>query len=152
MFIFLIFSHFHSTCTSSVIFVQIFSVAVALICSLLLGFGDSCYNTQIYSMLGSLYADDSAPAFAMFKFIQSVATALAFYYSNLVFLNSHIYILAVSGTLATLSFCVIEWSNRIKSSKEAEKAKNNDKLNHSTSQSDTTASTTTLDTTLSHKL
>lgn len=81
-----------------------------MFCSLLLGFGDSCFNTQLYSILGSIYAADSSPAFAMFKFMQSVATAIAFYYSNVAFLNTHIYILAAFGTAGTLSFCLIEWS------------------------------------------
>ena len=30
------------------------SVAVAIICSLLLGFGDACYNTQMMSLLGGV--------------------------------------------------------------------------------------------------
>lgn len=43
---------------------------LAILCSFLLGFGDACYNTQIFSMLGGVYADDSASAFAIFKFTQ----------------------------------------------------------------------------------
>lgn len=43
---------------------------IAIFCSFLLGLGDACYNTQIYSILGDVYADNSAPAFAIFKFIQ----------------------------------------------------------------------------------
>lgn len=43
---------------------------IAIMCSFLLGLGDACYNTQIYSMLGDVYSDNSAPAFAIFKFIQ----------------------------------------------------------------------------------
>ncbi|RXM32394.1 putative glutamate--tRNA ligase, mitochondrial [Acipenser ruthenus] len=46
------------------------SVPVALLCSFLLGLGDSCFNTQLYSILGCLYAEESAPVFAIFKFIQ----------------------------------------------------------------------------------
>uniref|UniRef100_A0A8C5N5A2 Major facilitator superfamily domain containing 11 n=1 Tax=Gouania willdenowi TaxID=441366 RepID=A0A8C5N5A2_GOUWI len=46
------------------------SVGVALLCSFLLGFGDSCYNTQLLSIVGFLFRDKSAPAFAVFKFIQ----------------------------------------------------------------------------------
>lgn len=44
--------------------------SVALLCSLLLGFGDACFNTQIYSMLGGVFAKKSAAAFALFKFTQ----------------------------------------------------------------------------------
>lgn len=43
---------------------------LAIMCSFLLGLGDACYNTQIFSILGSVYADDSASAFAIFKFTQ----------------------------------------------------------------------------------
>lgn len=44
--------------------------SVALLCSFLLGFGDACFNTQIYSMLGGVFAKNSAAAFALFKFTQ----------------------------------------------------------------------------------
>merc|ERR1712122_455982 len=44
---------------------------VAIVTSFLLGFADACYNTQIMSMLGTLYSNDSAPAFALLKFVQS---------------------------------------------------------------------------------
>lgn len=43
---------------------------LALLCSALLGFGDACFNTQIYSMLGGAFANNSAAAFAVFKFTQ----------------------------------------------------------------------------------
>lgn len=46
--------------------------SVALLCSLLLGFGDACFNTQIYSMLGGVFAQKSAAAFALFKFTQVI--------------------------------------------------------------------------------
>lgn len=48
-------------------------MSIALLCSFLLGLGDSCFNTQLYSILGRVYADDSAPAFAIFKFVQVTA-------------------------------------------------------------------------------
>lgn len=43
---------------------------LAVMCSFLLGFGDACFNTQIYSMLGGSFAHNSAAAFAIFKFTQ----------------------------------------------------------------------------------
>lgn len=46
------------------------SVSIALLCSFLLGLGDSCFNTQLYSILGRVYAEESMPSFAIFKFIQ----------------------------------------------------------------------------------
>lgn len=48
------------------------SVSIALLCSFLLGLGDSCFNTQLYSILGRVYAEHSTPAFAIFKFIQVI--------------------------------------------------------------------------------
>lgn len=50
------------------------SVSIALLCSFLLGLGDSCFNTQLYSILGRVYAEQSTPAFAIFKFIQVIPT------------------------------------------------------------------------------
>lgn len=44
--------------------------SVAMLCSFLLGLGDACYNTQIYSMLGGVFAKSSAEAFSIFKFSQ----------------------------------------------------------------------------------
>ncbi|RWS30849.1 UNC93-like protein MFSD11-like protein [Leptotrombidium deliense] len=86
------------------------SLPLALFCSFLLGFGDSCYNTQIYSILGSVYSQESAPAFAVFKFVQSIAAAVAFIYANLFGLHVQIYILAITSAFGTLSFCVVEWA------------------------------------------
>uniref|UniRef100_G1MY42 UNC93-like protein MFSD11 n=1 Tax=Meleagris gallopavo TaxID=9103 RepID=G1MY42_MELGA len=50
------------------------SKEVAIFCSFLLGLGDSCFNTQLLSILGFLYSEDSAPAFAIFKFVQVLQT------------------------------------------------------------------------------
>ena len=41
-----------------------------MLCSFLLGLGDSCFNTQLLSIIGFMFRDNSAPAFAVFKFIQ----------------------------------------------------------------------------------
>ena len=53
----------------------LFSKEVAVFCSFLLGLGDSCFNTQLLSILGFLYSEDSAPAFAVFKFVQVTASS-----------------------------------------------------------------------------
>ncbi|ETE72479.1 UNC93-like protein MFSD11 [Ophiophagus hannah] len=82
---------------------------VAIFCSFLLGFGDSCFNTQLLSILGFLYSEDSAPAFAIFKFIQSVCAAVAFFYSNYLFLQWQLLIMAVVGFFGTITFFTVEW-------------------------------------------
>lgn len=55
-----------------------FSAILAIACSALLGFGDSCFNTQIYAAIGTIFNDESAPAFAIFKFVQ-VSNTIHFY-------------------------------------------------------------------------
>ncbi|XP_042249253.1 UNC93-like protein MFSD11 isoform X2 [Thunnus maccoyii] len=91
------------------------SVGVALLCSFLLGLGDSCFNTQLLSIIGFMYRDNSAPAFAVFKFIQSIMAALAFFYSNYLLLHWQLLILVLVGFLGSMTFFVAEWmaeSNR----------------------------------------
>uniref|UniRef100_A0A3P8VTF3 Major facilitator superfamily domain containing 11 n=1 Tax=Cynoglossus semilaevis TaxID=244447 RepID=A0A3P8VTF3_CYNSE len=46
------------------------NVGVAMLCSFLLGLGDSCFNTQLMSIIGFMFPDNSAPAFASLKLIQ----------------------------------------------------------------------------------
>uniref|UniRef100_A0A6J0UN61 UNC93-like protein MFSD11 n=1 Tax=Pogona vitticeps TaxID=103695 RepID=A0A6J0UN61_9SAUR len=86
------------------------SKEVAIFCSFLLGLGDSCFNTQLLSILGFLYSEDSAPAFAIFKFIQSVCAAIAYFYSNYLFLQWQLLIMAVVGFFGTISFFSVEWA------------------------------------------
>ncbi|XP_050719107.1 UNC93-like protein MFSD11 isoform X3 [Eriocheir sinensis] len=85
------------------------SQVIALLCSFLLGFGDACFNTQIYSILGSVYEDSSGPAFALFKFVQSVSAAACFFYSSVFELYWHLGILIVFATIGTFTFCIVEW-------------------------------------------
>ncbi|XP_006145791.1 UNC93-like protein MFSD11 isoform X2 [Tupaia chinensis] len=85
------------------------SKEVALLCSFLLGLGDSCFNTQLLSILGFLYSEDSAPAFAVFKFVQSICAALAFFYSNYLLLHWQLLVMVIFGFLGTISFFTVEW-------------------------------------------
>lgn len=107
------------------------NAVLAIFCSFLLGFGDACFNTQIYSILGSVYADDSASAFAIFKFTQviiinlhpflkliifflcnsqSVAAAACFFYASHVGLFVQLGILIVLGIFGTVTFVMVEWA------------------------------------------
>lgn len=84
------------------------SPILAMAGSVTLGFGDACFNTQIYSLLGVLYAKESAPAFALFKFCQSVAAAVSFVYSSHLGLHGQLSILFVTLVLGTVAFCFVE--------------------------------------------
>lgn len=84
------------------------SVSIALLCSFLLGLGDSCFNTQLYSILGRVYAEQSTPAFAIFKFIQSVFAAVAFFYSGHLLLPWQLLVMVALGFSGTLCFFVVE--------------------------------------------
>ncbi|CAO2646203.1 UNC93-like protein MFSD11 [Lemmus lemmus] len=85
------------------------SKEVAILCSFLLGLGDSCFNTQLLSILGFLYSEDSAPAFAVFKFVQSICAAVAFFYSNYLLLHWQLLIMVIFGFFGTISFFTVEW-------------------------------------------
>ncbi|NXD10659.1 MFS11 protein, partial [Nothocercus nigrocapillus] len=85
------------------------SKEVAILCSFLLGLGDSCFNTQLLSILGFLYSEDSAPAFAIFKFVQSICAAVAYFYSNYFLLQWQLLIMVVVGFFGTVTFFVVEW-------------------------------------------
>ncbi|XP_040845534.1 UNC93-like protein MFSD11 isoform X2 [Ochotona curzoniae] len=85
------------------------SKEVAILCSFLLGLGDSCFNTQLLSILGFLYAEDSAPAFAIFKFVQSICAAVAFFYSNYLLLHWQLLVMVTFGFFGTLAFFTVEW-------------------------------------------
>ncbi|XP_049869126.1 UNC93-like protein MFSD11 [Pectinophora gossypiella] len=83
---------------------------LAMFCSFLLGFGDACFNTQIYSILGGNYSDNSTSAFALFKFTQSLAAAACFFYSSQALLTVQLVVLAVLASLGTASFVRVEWA------------------------------------------
>ncbi|NXJ69879.1 MFS11 protein, partial [Rostratula benghalensis] len=85
------------------------SKEVAILCSFLLGLGDSCFNTQLLSILGFLYSEDSAPAFAIFKFVQSICAAVAYFYSNYFLLQWQLLIMVVVGFFGTITFFAVEW-------------------------------------------
>jgi len=85
---------------------------LAIACSAFLGFADSCFNTQIYAALGTFFKEQSAPAFAIFKFTQSIAAALAFVYSQYIGLYYQLLILVITAVLGTVTYCMAEWRVR----------------------------------------
>ncbi|KFD64590.1 hypothetical protein M514_12954 [Trichuris suis] len=81
---------------------------VALLCSMLLGFGDSCWNTQIYATLGKQYAEESTRAFSLFKLVQSLAAAVTFCYSSHVVLHWQLAALALFCLVASMAYAKVE--------------------------------------------
>lgn len=84
--------------------------SLAMFCGFLLGFGDSCINTQLYNIIGLKYSENSAPPMALYNFVQSIAAAASFYYSNYFGLYVQLILLMVSLTMGTLSFFKVEES------------------------------------------
>ena len=80
---------------------------VSLIVAFLLGFGDCCFNTQIYAFLGWYYKKNSAPAFALFKSFQSIACAVSFFYAGVFLLYWQLVILAVFCVVAVFSYIIL---------------------------------------------
>ncbi|KAE9549639.1 hypothetical protein FO519_007146 [Halicephalobus sp. NKZ332] len=80
------------------------SVAITIICGYFLGFGDACWNTQIFSLLVSRYNKKSAEAFSLFKFFQSLTTAIAFIYASYFSMGVHMLVLVVTGVLGFIGF------------------------------------------------
>ena len=89
---------------------RIFSprIWLALVCGFLLGFGDACWNTQIFAVLIGKYPQRSAQAFSLFKFFQSLMTCAAFFYSGHLYLQWHILILLLGCLVATVAFFWVE--------------------------------------------
>lgn len=108
-----------------------------MLCSFLLGLGDSCFNTQLFSIIGLVFHNNSAPAFAVFRLIQvslgcrkppdslicpikcwyllflssqSIMAAVAFFYSNFLLLHWQLLILVVTGFLGSVTFFLAEWT------------------------------------------
>jgi len=83
-------------------------VSIALICGFLLGFADACWNTQIFTYLISNYPDQSAQAFSLFKFWQSLLTCFAFFYGSVFNLNVQLLMLTVGSIIGCISFYFAE--------------------------------------------
>jgi len=85
---------------------------LAIFTAFVLGFSDACFNTQINSILGGAFKEQSSSAFAIFKFMQSMSAAVAFFYSPVLKLQWQLLITVVFDILGTVTFCLVEWSAR----------------------------------------
>ncbi|XP_033209483.1 UNC93-like protein MFSD11 [Belonocnema kinseyi] len=88
------------------------SVALAMVGAIALGFGDACLNTQIISLLGTLYSNDAESVFSLYLFVQSIAVTLSFFYSNYFGLHLQLGILIVVGLLGTISFVIVDFKSK----------------------------------------
>ena len=64
------------------------------------------------SLLGGTFKDQSVSAFAIFKFIQSLSAAIAFFYSPYLKLQWQLLILVLFDIIGTLAFCRVEQAQR----------------------------------------
>uniref|UniRef100_A0A914XGC5 UNC93-like protein MFSD11 n=1 Tax=Plectus sambesii TaxID=2011161 RepID=A0A914XGC5_9BILA len=87
------------------------SLALALVCSFLLGLADSCWNTQIYSILATIYSDRSTQGFAIYKFCNAAMVGISFYfYGSYLQLRIQLLIMAIGAVIATGCFYAVESS------------------------------------------
>ncbi|XP_039280863.1 UNC93-like protein MFSD11 isoform X2 [Nilaparvata lugens] len=84
------------------------STYIALACSVLLGLGDSCYNTQIYSLMAEMFPHDSAQSCALYTFTKGILVAASFYCSNSLGLYTQLAILAPSAAAAAVVYCYVD--------------------------------------------
>merc|ERR1712233_87509 len=73
----------------------------------LLGFSDACFNTQITSILGGVFKEQSSSAFAIFKFMQSLSAAIAFFYSPYLSLQWQLLAAVTLDIVGTVAFCKV---------------------------------------------
>lgn len=88
---------------------------IALCTSFLLGFADACFITQVTSVLGGVWKLQAPAAFGIFKFLQSLASCLGFFYSTVLQLHWQLLIVATFDILATVAFVKVELSNNRRS-------------------------------------
>ncbi len=84
------------------------NVGLALVSSLLLGLGTGSIDTQILSLLGSVYAERSRQAFAVLKITQHGTVCTAFAYAGHLTLYWQLGILLVAGIIGAGAFTRID--------------------------------------------
>ena len=64
------------------------------------------------SLLGDSYKTQSTVAFAIFKSIQTLGAALAFFYSTYIQLQWQLLVLVMFSTTGTVAFCAVDRTER----------------------------------------
>lgn len=83
------------------------NLPLAFGCSFALGFADACLATQIYGILGSVFASAGPATHAIFRFVQSIGSMIAFGYAKYC-LYGDIAVLIVLNIASTICFCIVE--------------------------------------------
>uniref|UniRef100_A0A1B6F7P9 UNC93-like protein MFSD11 n=1 Tax=Cuerna arida TaxID=1464854 RepID=A0A1B6F7P9_9HEMI len=103
------------------------SSVIAMSCSFLLGFGDSCLNTQNFSIIAVLFPLNSSQSCALYKFIKSFFVGLGFFVSSHIGLHTQLMVLAPAGAISVLAFIYVDknvtkakWTNEDWDSAEEE--------------------------------
>ncbi|XP_075212852.1 UNC93-like protein MFSD11 [Lycorma delicatula] len=81
---------------------------IAISCSFLLGVGDSCLNTQNYSIIAVIYPDESAQSSALYKFMKSFFVAVGLYSSSHIGLRTQMSILTPLAFVAIAAFIIVD--------------------------------------------
>ena len=83
-----------------------------MIAGLTLGFGDACFNIQIFDCITSLYPKDTVTANSYYNFWQSVAVSIAYFYSNYFGLRVQLGILQFTVIFGTILYGIIIFKNK----------------------------------------
>ncbi|CAH0382556.1 unnamed protein product [Bemisia tabaci] len=78
------------------------NVAVALMISTLLGIGENSFTNEMTDLVGTLFPNDSAQAFAALLFLKNICVAIGFYISNYIGLYTQIYVMSIFTFVGTI--------------------------------------------------
>lgn len=84
------------------------STTIAMLCSALLGLGDSCLNTQNYSILAVLYPESSSQAIALYKFNKGMCIAASFYVTSHLGLHKQLILLCLAAVASTIAYYTVD--------------------------------------------
>ena len=105
------------------------NTGLALFTSFLLGFSDACFNTQVglfeilvvdydrflvqvNAILGGVFKEQAASAFGIFKFVQSLASMISFFYSAYIGFYWQLLIIIIFDVLGTAAAVRLELRSR----------------------------------------
>ncbi|CAM4814393.1 unnamed protein product, partial [Rotaria magnacalcarata] len=80
------------------------SQVIAFSSSFIVGLGDSSINTQLMNVLATRYKQSTASAFAIFKLVQSLMAAVAFFYAGSIEIQWQLLVVVIFLFFGTLAF------------------------------------------------